>query len=96
MDAVIELKVDTAALLQRIEKRIAECKANGVEVRADDDPETFKKRLGVYKAETAPVLPYYEAQGKIRRVDGMKSIDEVSAQIEGVLKAVKPRKSWFG
>jgi len=96
VDIVIVIEVDEAALIKRVENRANEAKAKGQPVRADDDPETFKKRLGVYKAETAPVLPYYEAQGKVRKVDGMKSIDEVSAQIDGVLKAVKPRKSWFG
>ena len=96
VDVVIVIEVDEAALIKRVENRAGEARAKGQPVRADDDPETFKKRLGVYRAETAPVLPYFEAQGKIRRVDGMKSIDEVTGQIEAVLKAAKPRKSWFG
>ena len=96
VDVVIVVEVDEAALVKRVENRASEARAAGQPVRADDDPETFKKRLGVYRAETAPVLPYYEAQGKIRRVDGMTSIDKVSGQIDAVLRAAKPRKSWFG
>ena len=92
---VIVMEVDEAALIKRVETRAAETRAKGEPVRPDDDPETFKKRLGVYKAETAPILPYYEAQGKIRRVDGMKSIDEVTAQIDAVLGGGKPGKSWL-
>src|SRR5262249_28120225 len=96
VDLVVVIEVDEAALIKRVENRANEARKKGEPVRADDDPETFKKRLGVYKAETAPVLPYYEAQGKIRKVDGMKSIDEVTTQIETVVKAAKPRKGWFG
>lgn len=96
VDVVIVVEVDEAALVKRVENRASEARKKGDPVRADDDPETFKKRLAVYRAETAPVLPYYDAQGKTKRVDGMKSIDEVTAQIEAIIKAVKPRKGWFG
>ena len=95
VDVVVVMDVDEAALIKRVENRAAEARAKGEPVRPDDDPETFKKRLGVYKAETAPILPHYEAQGKIRHVNGMKSIDEVTAQIEAVLAAAKPAKSWL-
>jgi len=96
VSVVIVIEVDEAALIKRVENRANEARAKGEPVRADDDPETFKKRLAVYKAETAPVLPYYDNQGKTKRVDGMKSIDEVTAQIEAVVKTAKPRKGWFG
>jgi len=96
VDVVIVVEVDEAALIKRVENRASEARKKGEPVRADDDPETFKKRLAVYRAETAPVLPYYDAQGKTKRVDGMKSIDEVTAQIEAIIKAAKPRKGWFG
>jgi adenylate kinase len=95
VDVVIVMEVDEAQLIKRVENRAAETKAAGQPVRPDDDPETFKKRLGVYKAETAPILPYYEGQGKIRRVDGMQSIDQVSAQIDQVLSSGKTGKSWL-
>ena len=96
VSVVIVIEVDEAALIKRVENRANEARSKGEPVRADDDPETFKKRLAVYRAETAPVLPYYDAQGKTKRVDGMKSIDEVTAQIEAVVKTAKPRKGWFG
>ena len=95
VDVVIVMDVDEAALIKRVENRAAEARRKGEPVRPDDDPETFKKRLGVYKAETAPILPYYEAQGKIRHVDGMKSIDEVSVQIDALLGGGKGGKSWL-
>lgn len=96
VDHVIVMEVNEAELIKRVENRAAEAKRKGEPVRPDDDPETFKKRLAVYKAETAPILPYYEAQKKIRRVDGMKSIDEVTAQIDAVLGGGKQGKSWLG
>lgn len=92
---VIVMDVNEAELIKRVENRAAEARRKGDPVRPDDDPETFKKRLGVYKAETAPILPYYEKQGKIRRVDGMKPVDDVTAQIDAVLTGPAPRKSWF-
>jgi adenylate kinase len=92
VNVVIVIEVDEVALIKRVENRANDARAKGQPVRADDDPETFKKRLAVYKAETAPVLPYYKAQGKTKQVDGMQSIDEVTAQIEAVLKAAKASK----
>ncbi len=96
VDVVIVIAVDEAALIKRVENRASEARRKGDPVRADDDPETFKKRLSVYRAETAPVLPYYETQGKVRKVDGMKPIDEVTGLIEGVLRAEKSRKGGHG
>jgi adenylate kinase len=55
--------------------------------RPDDNAETVAKRLDEYYAQTAPLLPYYAEKGALKQVDGMKSIDEVSAQIEAVLAA---------
>ena len=54
--------------------------------RADDKPETVKARLEAYRAQTAPILPYYRKKGVLRSVDGMADIDEVGRQIEAVLK----------
>ncbi|MGC6536814.1 MAG: adenylate kinase [Candidatus Puniceispirillaceae bacterium] len=78
---VIEIQVDETALFARIEKRAEE---TGGE-RADDNAEVLAKRLQVYHDNTAPVLPYYNAQGKLKTVNGMDTIDEVSQQINEVL-----------
>lgn len=86
LDAVIELAVDEGILLSRIQKRAAE---NAGNVRADDNEEALKKRLGVYREQTAPIIPYYESKGKLRRVDGMAAIDEVTGQIASILECAK-------
>jgi len=78
LDAVIEIRVDDAILVDRIRTRIAETGGG----RADDNEETLKKRLEVYHAQTAPLIPYYESQGKLMVVDGMNAIDDVTRDIE--------------
>jgi adenylate kinase len=56
-------------------------------VRRDDDNEqTVRKRMQAYRAQTAPILPYYRAQGVLQEVDGMADIDRVSAQLFKVLE----------
>ena len=85
LDAVIELKVDPAVLLRRIEKRIADAKARGDSVRADDTPEVLKKRLDAYQTQTAPLIDYYGKKGALRTVDGMAGIPEVGAAIDRIL-----------
>jgi adenylate kinase len=55
--------------------------------RPDDNEQTVRTRMGEYRAKTAPILPYYEERGLVRRVDGMASVDEVAAQIEAILDA---------
>jgi len=81
IDLVLELKVDDAVLLSRVEARI---KAGGV-LRSDDTPETLAHRLGVYYKNTAPLLDFYRAQGKLKTVDGMAPVETVTAQIAQVL-----------
>ena len=75
VDRVVRLKVDDAQLVARITQRFAE------QGRADDNPETFAVRLDAYLTQTKPLLGYYEGQGKLSEVDGMASMDEVTAQI---------------
>ncbi|MBR0645264.1 adenylate kinase [Plastoroseomonas hellenica] len=109
LDHVVELRVDDAALVERIAGRFtcAKCgtgyhdrfkqpKMAGVcdvcgstefTRRADDKAETVAARLEAYHRQTAPLLPYYAAQGKLSAVDGMAEMDEVFAQIESTLKA---------
>ena len=85
IDLVLELKVDDAALLARVESSIA---AGGT-LRADDNPETLKKRLEVYYRSTAPLLGYYGGQGKLKSLDGMAPIGMVTAQIAEILDGLK-------
>ncbi len=83
LNAVIQLTVDEGILLSRIEKRAAESGANA---RADDNADALKKRLEVYREQTAPILPYYESQAVLRQVDGMAPIEDVSRQIKEILR----------
>lgn len=53
--------------------------------RPDDNEQTVRTRMAEYRAKTAPILPYYEAKGLVRRVNGMASIDDVAAQIDAIL-----------
>ena len=53
--------------------------------RKDDNAETMKTRMAAYRAQTAPLLPYYGGKGVLRKVDGMAAMDEVYRQISGVL-----------
>ncbi len=82
LDTVVELVVDENALVDRMRKRVAETLAAGKEVRADDNPESFRTRLDAYRAQTAPVSAHYAARGELKQVDGMLSIDDVSAAID--------------
>jgi adenylate kinase len=78
LDAVIEITVDEPALFKRIEGRAKETGG----ARADDNAATLGKRLAVYRAQTAPVAEYYKRKGMVRSVDGMGTMDEVTAAIE--------------
>jgi len=85
LDTVLELKVDQTKLVDRIVKRAEEARAAGQPVRKDDDPEVFKTRLEAYNRDTAVVSPYYAARGQVIEIDGMQTVDEVTAAIEKAL-----------
>ena len=79
IDLVLRLKVDEPSLIERISKRFAE------QGRADDNPEVFVTRLAAYNAQTAPLLPYYEGQGKLTELDGMGAVEAVAGAIDDAL-----------
>jgi adenylate kinase len=54
--------------------------------RADDNAETVRQRLKAYHSQTTPIIAYYDARGLVRRVDGMRPIDEVTAEILAALR----------
>src|SRR4051812_15139693 len=53
--------------------------------RPDDNEQTVRTRMAEYRAKTAPIIPYYEQRGLVRRVDGMASVDDVAARIDAIL-----------
>jgi adenylate kinase len=85
LDAVIELRVDEAALLKRIENRVAEMQSRGETLRPDDSPDVLHRRLLAYREQTAPLIAYYRGHGILRSVDGMAPIVDVAAAIEEIV-----------
>ena len=53
--------------------------------RDDDKPETVQKRLSVYHEQTQPLIDYYNAKNILKSVDGTKDMQEVFAEITGIL-----------
>src|SRR5438128_12597345 len=88
LDAVIELRVNESALLQRVESRVAEMRARGGEVRIDDTPEVLTKRLASYRSQTEPLIHYYSERRKLLTVDGMMTIEHVTREINRILAAI--------
>jgi adenylate kinase len=88
LDAVIELRVNESALLQRVESRVAEMRARGEEVRIDDTPDVLTKRLASYRSLTEPLIHYYSERRKLLTVDGMMTIEHVTREINRILAAI--------
>jgi adenylate kinase len=78
VDAVVLLEVDEDVLVDRLAGR----------GRADDNPETVRARLEVYREQTEPLVDYYSVRGTLRRVDGVGEIDEICNRIVEVLRAI--------
>jgi len=88
LDAVVELRVNESALLQRVENRVAQMRARGEEVRIDDTPEVLTKRLASYRSQTEPLIHYYSERRKLLTVDGMMTIEHVTREINRILAAI--------
>ncbi|WP_371171219.1 adenylate kinase [Aliiroseovarius sp. 2305UL8-7] len=87
LDTVIEMQVDDDVLVGRIVGRAEEARKAGQPVRADDNAESLKIRLMEYYKKTSPLIGYYYAKGDLQSVNGLGTIDEVQAEIAGVLNA---------
>ncbi len=80
---MLSLEVEENELRERLRKR---AEFSG---RTDDaDPVIIQNRINVYNNETAPVKSYYEQQGKLKGIDGIGSIDEITQRIYQVLDAI--------
>ncbi len=88
LDVVIELVVDEKELLKRLKARIKQAKKAGQPLRGDDNEATFRKRQKVYREQTAPLIPYYQGAGILRKVDGMGSVEAVAAEIGEILDGI--------
>jgi adenylate kinase len=83
MGCAVQLDVDSELLIQRIAGR---AKAEG---RADDNPESVRKRLAIYNEQTAPVVEFYRQQGVLNVVDGVGTLDEVFNRIVEAIAPVR-------
>jgi adenylate kinase len=59
-------------------------------VRDDDQPDVIRKRLATYHEKTEPLISYYDGRGVLRRVDGERAPDEVTAELREILTAIRP------
>lgn len=82
LDAVVEIRADSEELIHRIVQRAKE--SGGA--RADDNEEVLRKRLEVYREQTAPLVAYYRDQGLLKSVDGMEPIESVTRSIREVIE----------
>jgi adenylate kinase len=71
--------------LPKIEGICDVCGSHEFKRRPDDNEQTVRTRLAEYRAKTAPILPYYQERGLVRRVDGMAPVEDVSAAIDAIL-----------
>ncbi len=79
LECALELIVDEDAMVARLLARAAD------QGRADDTEEVIRERMSIYRAATAPLTAIYADQGKLRQVDGMGDIDEITARIVAAL-----------
>ena len=82
LDAVLELTVDSEAVVQRLLKRAE------IEGREDDTEEVIRERQAIYRRETAPLTEVYSARSLLVQVDGMGSVDDVFTRISEALEGV--------
>lgn len=76
VDRVLLIDVAEEALIDRMVKRAQ------IEGRADDTPETIRRRQAVYREQTAPLIAFYEQRGVVTRVDGLGTVEEIAKRME--------------
>jgi len=81
VDRVLLIDVAEEALIDRMVKRAQ------IEGRADDTPETIRKRQAVYREQTAPLIAYYEKRGLVTPVDGLGTVEEIAIRMEAAASA---------
>jgi adenylate kinase len=77
--AAVNLEVEDDELVRRMLQRAEQ------EGRSDDNEATIRTRMAVYHEQTRPLIDYYLGQGKLRRVDGLGTVDEITARVHEVL-----------
>jgi adenylate kinase len=77
----VALSVDEDEVVERMVRR------KQIEGRSDDNPETIRHRIHVYRRETAPLIDYYRGKSLLCEVDGMGSVEQVEQAIEEALAA---------
>jgi adenylate kinase len=80
IERCVALRVDEDELVERLTRRA------GIEGRSDDDEQTIRNRMQVYREKTQPLIEYYAGRGVLAEVDGEGSMDEVAARIEEALR----------
>jgi adenylate kinase len=93
LDAVVELRVNESALIERVETRVSQMRERGENVRIDDTPEVLSKRLASYRAQTEPLVHYYSEKRKLMTIDGMMTIEQVTSAINRLLTALGATES---
>jgi adenylate kinase len=86
LDAVLNIKLSSAEASSRILLRAE------VSGRSDDNAKTVKERFRVYKAQTEPILEYYQKRHKIINIDGRPEIKTIFSEINKEIKALKKKK----
>lgn len=82
LDGAVVLTADTEAIIQRLLERAK------IEGRADDTEDVIRRRLEIYGEQTAPLIDVYGSRGVLVEVDGMGSIDEVTARVFAAIDAI--------